>query len=180
MRISQQKERRRGSAIIEFALVGSFIFLPILAGLATVGMSLVGAMQVASLNSNAGQMFSGGVDFTHPPNPNIDILLAIAGTLNNSSGSGKVILSEIDATTAADGTSIVLTCTNQVTVPFGASGGQGTSGYAPGGVLNYPAFNGLLPGMVSGQVAYLAETFYTNSNYTWAGTNNGLYSMAIF
>jgi Flp pilus assembly protein TadG len=91
------KRGRRGSAILEFTLAGTFIFLPILAGLATVGMSMVTAMQVASLNSTAAQMLASGVDFTEAANQNI--LLTVAGNLNTStSGGGIVILSQISYT----------------------------------------------------------------------------------
>ena len=166
--------RRRGSAMIEFCLAGTFIFLPILAGLATVGMSMVAATQAGSLNQTAGQMFSSGTDFTQAANQ--AMLWKIAGNLvTNTSGSGVVIVSEIDYTNNA------YSCANQITVPFG-SGGSGASLYAPGGQVG-SAFTALMP-MTNGQVAYTAETYYNNPQFAWllapAGTSSGIYVKAIF
>ena len=164
----RRDKRRRGSAILEFVLAGTFIFLPMLAGLATVGMSMMSANQVASLNTSAGQMFSTGVDFTDADN--VNILQKIAGTLNtNSSGGGVVILTEIDDTGSGP------VCATPITIQIGA-GGTGTSGCA--------AVTALMSGMLNGQIAYLAETYYNNPQFSWAfapaGTGSGIYVKAVF
>jgi hypothetical protein len=101
----------------------------------------------------------------------------VAGTLNTStSGGGVVILSEIEDT--ANG----YVCTNQFTIPIGTGVPGGASQYAPGGQVS-AAFTALMP-MVPGQIAYLAETYYSNPQFTWAfapaGTGTGIYVKAIF
>jgi hypothetical protein len=170
------KQGRRGSAILEFTLAGTFIFLPILAGLATVGMSMVTAMQVASLNSTAAQMLASGVDFTEAANQNI--LLTVAGSLNTStSGGGIVILSQISYTPENG-----YVCSNPIppiNIGIGLNGpSQGTSQYCSGQGVTPP-----FP-MTNGQVAYVAETYYNNPQYAWAfapaGTGTGIYVKAIF
>ncbi len=155
--------------MIEFCLAGTFIFLPILAGLATVGMSMVAATQAGSLNQTAGQMFSSGTDFTQPANQNM--LLKIAGNLvTNTSGSGVVIVSEIDYTNNA------YVCSNQISIPL--NGGTGASLFATGPQVS-STFTALMPNMTNGQVAYTAETYYNNPQFTWllapAGTSSGIY-----
>lgn len=179
MRSSLQDARRRerrGSALVEFALVGTFIFLPMLAGLATVGMSMTMAMQAANLNASAGQMFSYGVDFTQPAN--ISIVQTMAGSLQTStSGGGVVILSEIDDTSNG------YVCSNQVTIQISPVGNGGTSQYCSGGAAT-GAFMALMP-MAVGQTAYVAETYYTPpQSFNWAfaptGTGTGIYVKAIF
>jgi hypothetical protein len=169
--------RRRGSALIEFTLVGTFIFLPLLAGLASVGMNMVTAMQAANLNSSAGQMFSAGWDFTQPVNQSM--LQAMAGTLQTStSGGGVVILSEVQYTTNAG-----YVCIAQTTITIGVGGNGGQSKYEPGCADN-GSFAGLMAPTVNGQIAYLAETYYNNPAFTWAfapaGTGTGIYEVAIF
>jgi hypothetical protein len=175
--LRRREQRRRGSAVLEFTLAGTFIFLPMLAGLATVGMSMVTAVQVSGLNASAGQMFASGVDFTLPANQSI--LQTVAGSLNTStSGGGIVILSEIAYTTDNG-----YVCSTQISVSIGnSSQGQGTSQYAPGQVVS-SAFTALMP-MANGQVAYVAETYYNNPQYAWAfapaGTGTGIYAKAMF
>jgi Flp pilus assembly protein TadG len=178
MRSSLQDARRRerrGSALVEFALVGTFIFLPLLAGLATVGMSMTTAMQAANLNASAGQMFSYGVDFTQ--GANVNILQTMAGSLQTStSGGGVVILSKIDDTTSNG-----YVCSNQITITIGTGGNGGTSQYCSGGAAT-PPFT-----MVPGQTAYVAETYYTPpQSFNWAfapagtGKKPAIYEKAIF
>jgi len=167
--------RRQGSAIVEFALVGSFIFLPLLAGLVSVGVSLVSAIQVANLNANAGQMFAAGTDFTNAANQ--AILWRVGGSLDMADY-GKVILSEIDV--APD---FSLSCPNPITIGTG----PGASQYVAGGAV-LPAFSDLIQTggytLASGQRFYLAETFYTNPALTWvfapATTSKGIYMKAVF
>jgi hypothetical protein len=170
-------QHKRGSALIEFALVGTFIFLPLLAGLASVGMNMVTAMQAANLNSSAGQMFSAGWDFTQPVNQSM--LQAMAGTLQTStSGGGVIILSEVQYTTNAG-----YACTGQTTITIGNGGPAGPSKYEPGCADN-GSFATLMPMSVNGQTAYLAETFYNNPAFAWvfapAGTSTGIYEVAVF
>ena len=172
------EQRRRGSALIEFTLVGTFIFLPLLAGLASVGMNMVTAMQAANLNTSVGQMFSAGWDFTQVANQNL-LQQMLAGTLQTStSGGGVIILSQVQYTQKSG-----YVCLGQTTITLGNGGLGGISKYEPGGVDN-GSFAALMPMSVDGQIAYLAETYYNNPAFTWAfapnGTGTGIYEVAVF
>jgi hypothetical protein len=178
------KSGRKGSAIVEFTLAGTFIFVPILAGLGTVGVSLIRGMEVASLNSSAAQMFSSGVDFSI--SANADILARIAGNLNitASGGDGVVILSEIQGTAAG------AVCTRHIVI---GNAGLRNSSYANptdldayGNVnnLNDPSaqVGGGLPIVLTpGQTVYVAETYVDNSAFALnANSGTGIYVMNIF
>ncbi len=167
--------RKRGSALVEFALAGSFIFLPMLAGLTSVGVSMVNAMQVASVNASAGQMLSTGVDFTQAANQALVQNLGVASNLDfSSSGKGVVILSEIDGTSSGN------VCSQQFIIGNSA---QGTSKYVSGGVGSASGFT-LMGTLSTGQIVYLAETYYDNSQNAWAfappGTPTTIYVKAVF
>ncbi len=180
----------RGSSLLEFVLAASFVFLPLLAGTASVGMSMVRSIDVVALNRDAGHMFAEGVDFSQPANRNI--LLVIAGTLGitNTGGNGVIILSEIDGT----GTNTAV-CARQYVIGNAAlrassyvnpssslldSSGAVTNLNDPS--ANAAAFTPAVMPMNAGDVAYLAETFVSTSTYDWTGflTGTGVYTKSIF
>jgi hypothetical protein len=182
--------RRQGSATVEFGLAGSFIFLPLLAGLASVGMSMVMAIQVVGLNRDAGRLFSGGVDFSQTSSQNL--LVKIAGGLNitGTGGNGVIILSEFDGTGPNQAV-----CSRRVVV---GNASLKNSSYAnpsanlldgAGNVTNLSdpsaqvnaSFMSLLP-MAQGRVAYMVETYFSTSQYDWTGllSGTGIYARAIF
>ena len=182
--------RRAGSTTLEFALAGSFIFLPLLAGAATIGMSLFMSTQVVGLNRDAGHMFAMGVDFSQSSNRNL--LLKIAGNLNitDSGGNGVVILTEIDGTgnnqavcarrlvignAALQSSAYVNPASNLLD-----SGGNVTNEADPSAAVN-PSFTAIMP-MAQGQVAYLVETYFSTAQYDWTGllNNTGIHMKAIF
>ena len=165
--------------MIEFALVGTFIFLPMLGGLASVGIQMATGIQVANLNASAGQMFSSGIDFTQAANVTLLQNIATGSNLNfSSSGLGVVFLSELE------GTSNGISCIAQFTI---GNPSQGSATYASlvaptgvGGAVNSP----FTTAMSNGQIAYVAETYYNVSQYAWAfaptGTGNQIYVKAVF
>jgi hypothetical protein len=182
--------RWRGSSTLEFALAGSFIFLPLLAGTATVGVAMLRSMEVAGLNRDAGHMFATGVDFSQSVNRNL--LLKVAGNLNitDTGGKGVVILSEIDGT----GNNQAV-CSLRLVIGNAAlrqsSYVNPSSGVldSAGNVTNLndasasvaPAFLAMMP-MTQGQVAYVVETYFSTSDYDWPGflTGTGIYMKAVF
>lgn len=177
------KQHRRGSALIEFTLVGTFIFIPLLAGLASVGMNMVTAMQVENLTATAGQMFSSGQWSASQ----LETMLntpTMAGTLQTSptvGAGGLIILSEVQYSSANQTWACV---PPQITIQIDQGGAGGDqSKYEPGCADN-GLFETLMPGSVDGQVAYLAETYYNNPAFVWAlapaNTNTGIYEKAVF
>ncbi len=185
-----RKRKRQGSATVEFALAGSFIFLPMLAGLATVGMSMVMAIQVVGLNRDAGRLFSGGVDFSQTSSQNLLVKIAGGLSVTDTGGKGVIIFSEFDGT----GTNQAV-CSRRIVVgnallrnssyanPSPAlldGGGNVTNLSDPSAAVN-ASFMTLLP-MTQGQVAYLVETYFSTSQYDWTGflSGTGIYAKAIF
>ncbi len=180
---------RHGSTLIEFVLAGSFVFVPILLGLSTVGMSLLMSSRVAALNRNATHMFATGMDFSQAAS--VNLLLKTAGTLNIAAagGNGVVILSEIQGT--GNGTAV---CVRRVVI---GNAGLRSSSYvnpktslldAGGNVTNLKdasanatSFNSMLT-LASGQTAYLGETYFSTAQFDWTGVlkGTGIYQKVVF
>jgi hypothetical protein len=70
MRQPMNHKRRAdaGSVMIEFVLVASCFFIPLVLGLMSIGFALTRALQVASLTRDVGRMAVRGVDFSLLPN----------------------------------------------------------------------------------------------------------------
>jgi hypothetical protein len=164
--------RRRGSSLIEFALAGSFIFLPLMAGLTTIGFQMVVAVQVASLTTGAGRMFASGVT------PTQAMLQTMLGSGLNLSTNGEVILSQIQ-NIAGQG----VICTQQIVIGNGST--LPASKYVPGGAVS-AALTSLVPLALAngGQTVYLAEVYAQTPNLVWSGllpgTGGPIYNKAIF
>ena len=180
---------RQGSTLVEFALAGSFIFLPMLIGTATVGMSILQSIAVTALNRDAGHMFAQGVDFTQTKNRNL--LIKVAGDLNitDSGGNGVIIFSEIHGT----GTNLAV-CWRRVVL--GNAALRASSFASPKSSLldsdgnvkntadpsaNANSFTAVMP-MNAGDIAYVTETYFSTAKYDWTGllTGTGIYTRSIF
>ncbi len=108
----QYKVRKRGSATVEFVLVGAFFLVPLILGLMSVGFSLSRSLQVAQLTRDVGRMQVRGIDFSQTPNqelitgsasrPNLPPLARGLGMVGNgvirnstggTTGNGELVLS---------------------------------------------------------------------------------------
>lgn len=89
-----KRERQRGNAIIEFALVSVFL-IPLLLGTVNIGMNLGRSIQVTQVSRDAGHMYVRWVDFSLPANQNIIVRLAQGLGMTRTGGNGKVILSRV-------------------------------------------------------------------------------------
>ena len=146
--------------------------------------------RVQALNRNVAHMFATGVDFSQAANRNL--VLKIAGSLHiqDSGGSGVILLTEIDGT--GNGQAI---CARRIVIGNAAlrassyvtpassvldSGGAVTNLNDPSARVN-AAFLTMMP-MSQGDVVYLAETYFSTSDYDWAGflTGTGIYTKAMF
>ena len=98
---------RRGSMLLEGALVSTFMFVPLMMGLYVVGFNMIRGLQVNQINRDAGHMFARGVDFaTFMPGGQNDltgqadqqVVFKMGSRLADSSaaGTGVMILSEIE------------------------------------------------------------------------------------
>jgi hypothetical protein len=104
--------RRQGSVIVEFVLVATFLLVPLILGLLSVGFALSRSIQVAQVTRDVGRMFVRGVDFSEqanqdmitgsaarPNQPGLAQGLGMAGNGGNAtggtSGNGEMILSTL-------------------------------------------------------------------------------------
>lgn len=91
---SSKDTRRRGSAVLEFALITVFT-LPLLMGTFVIGMSLSRSIQVTQISRDAGHMYVRYVDFTQTGNQDIIVRLASGMGLTRTGGNGVVVLSKV-------------------------------------------------------------------------------------
>src|SRR5467141_2852132 len=62
------RQTEKGTEILEFALVVSFILVPLLLGVVVIGINLGRAVQVAQVARDGGSMYVRGVDFSQAGN----------------------------------------------------------------------------------------------------------------
>ncbi len=107
-----RRDRRLGSAVVEFVLVAALFLVPLVLGLLSLGFTLTRSLQVAQLTRDVGRMVVRGVDFSAQANqdlitgsaarPNMPVLargLGMTGNGGNStggtSGNGVLVLSTL-------------------------------------------------------------------------------------
>ncbi len=96
-----QRINRRGSTILEFAIVAPFLVVTLL-GVAGFGISLGRYIQALQVCRDVAHMFADGVDFTQPGNKALIVLMAQGSGMTATSGNGVVILSRISTVYQAD------------------------------------------------------------------------------
>jgi hypothetical protein len=179
-------KRERGSSILEFALVSTFLLVPLVLVMATVGLSILESIHVVELNRDAGHMFARGVDFSQSANVNLLLELADGLNITSNSGDGVIILSEIDGT--GNGQAV---CSRQLVIgnpALHASDFATPTKFtdASEGLVditdpsaNANAFLNVLS-MNSGDRAYVAETYFQESGLQNLVNNSGIYARSIF
>ena len=170
---------------IEFVLVATFFYVPMIVGVVTTGFSLVRGMQAVEITRDVGHMFGKGVDFSIQSNQNIVVnqigaAMALSGNGGNvtggTSGSGVIVLSALTAIGSGQCAScanlnhtvvirrIVIGNKNLYRSPYG---GAMTIDSSTGDVQNYLAdtsaqadsFSSRLS-LNSGEMAFLAESYF--------------------
>jgi hypothetical protein len=91
---AHRKIRQGGNAIIEFALVVTFLMVLIM-GTFSIGMTLTKSVQAGVVARDAGAMFMRYVDFNLASNKNILVRLANGMGMTTSGGNGVVIMTQI-------------------------------------------------------------------------------------
>lgn len=100
MRRIRQK-RERGSATVEFCF-SALVWLPLLLGTAMFGFALIQAIQISQLSRDTGRMYAYGIDFTTTQNAALLGRLAASLNIQQSGGSGAILLSTITLVTDTD------------------------------------------------------------------------------
>ena len=182
-----RREKNRGSFLLEFALVAAFVLIPLVLGTMTVGMTLARTIHVYQLNRDTGHMFARGVDFSQSQSRALVVRMAEGLNITDSGGNGVIILSLIQST----GTGQAV-CTRRLVI--GNAGLRSSSFASPAlidayGNVNYVGDPGAsansflnVMAMAAGETAYVAESYFSSSDYDWTGflTGNGTYTRAVF
>lgn len=194
----------KGNAYIEFVLVASFFFVPIILGLITIGIALLRNYQVNELTRDVAHMMARGVDFSQQANQNLianDLANGLTLQANNgnvtgsASGNGVLVLSIFESLPAscncANGGHIVVVDRIVIgnntlyTSPFGNPSFDATSGQ----VTNYSTDTAAQADNVSsvislgtGGLAYMAEGSFAFRDLGVAGfiANLGAFNRAVF
>lgn len=89
-----QRAGERGNAILEFALVISFLGM-LLFGTFSVGMTLTKSVQAGVISRDAGAMFMRQVDFTTTQNKDMLVRLANGMGMTANGGNGVVVMTKL-------------------------------------------------------------------------------------
>lgn len=200
----RRKSSEKGSIYIEFVLVASFFFVPLVLGMITLGIAVLRNYQVNQLTRDVGHMMAKGVDFSQQANQNLAVndlangLSMQANTGNvtgSSSGNGVLVLTTFESLTSACGCAnaghvvvvnrIVIGNNMLYTSPFGSPASIGTNGE----VANFTSDTGARADNVSsvisvgtGGLAYMSEGDFAFKDLGVVGfiTNLGAFNRAVF
>lgn len=203
MRVTRSTARR-GSAVLEFALVASFL-MPLFVGGCVIGINLSRSIQATQISRDLGHMYARQVDLSGANGKNLAVRLATGTGITANGGNGVIILSKVlkVSQSECDGASLTAAqCTNLNRsvivnrIVIGAAGLRSSAVGTPtgtldsqGGVPNYLTditartanFETILA-LTGGEVAYVSEV-YVNSpdlNFQQYQTNTGVYARSIF
>jgi Flp pilus assembly protein TadG len=199
-----RKPNEKGNSYIEFVLVASFFFVPLILGMITLGIAIVRDFQVNQLTRDVGHMMAKGVDFSQQANQNLvanDLanglsLQANSGNVTGSAtGNGVLVLSTFQSMSTscncANGGHVVLVDRIVIgnntlyTSPFG----NPASIQSNGNVANYATDTGAQADNVSsvitispGGLAYMAEGDFAFKDLGVVGfiANLGAFNRVVF
>jgi len=199
-----ENRNEKGNAYIEFVLVASFFFVPIILGLITIGIALLRNYQVNELTRDVAHMMARGVDFSQQANQNLianDLANGLTLQANNgnvtgsASGNGVLVLSIFESLPAscncANGGHIVVVDRIVIgnntlyTSPFGNPSFDATSGQVTNYSTDTAAQADNVSGVISlstGGLAYMAEGSFAFRDLGVAGfiANLGAFNRAVF
>ncbi len=204
------RSSERGSALIEFLLCFSFVWVPLFFGTLVLGLNLVRAIQTTQVCRDAGHMYGfSNIDFSQAANQTLLVSLASGLNMTPTGGNGVIILSTItyaDATACQAANLQNGSCTNQGQAVFmrrivignanlhmstfgtpapnivDGSGNISNTNYLtnPSAVAN--GFLNVVPLQSSTQFAFVAEMWVASPDYNWWSVlgNSGSSALAIF
>lgn len=185
---------QRGGAFVEMTLATIFLFVPLLVGLVVIGLATINRVQLEQITRDVGIMHARGIDFTLPQNKTLFNKLTQGSTFvgnnasDNATFNGTMVIStvrKLGASECAGG------CSNQgfpvVTYRVVLGNPQlytswlaNPSSIAPTGkVTNYkndgsaraPSIETLMPAMLDGEEAYVAEGFMITPGISFPDLN---------
>jgi hypothetical protein len=199
-----RRRSEKGNAYIEFVLVASFFFVPVILGMITLGISIVRNFQVNELTRDVAHMMAKGVDFSQQTTQNLvvnDLANGLSLQANNgnvtgsNTGNGVLDLSVFESLTSscacANAGHIVVTLrivigNNTLYVsPFGHPASIDSSG----NVQNYTTDPGAVAdnvasviSIVPGGIAFMSEGDFAFTDLGVVGfiTHLGAFNRAVF
>jgi hypothetical protein len=197
-----QRGGQRGGALVEAALVSSFLYVPLLLGLVVVGLGTINRLQLDQLVRDVGIMHARGVDFSTPIGRDLFVKLT-KGSLFVAGGdppayNGTVIISTVRYVSETDCNSCSNVNTPVVTyrTVLGDPGLYNSRFASPGTiagdgrVTNWrndasaraPGILGFISGMQPGDEAFVAEGYMKTPGMSFPTINatTEVQSWAIF
>jgi hypothetical protein len=203
----RRKRSECGSMMIEFVLVSSLFLVPLIVGTFTYGFAIIRSVEAVQLTRDVGHMYSRGVDFSVQANQNLlatslaqglNIVANAGNVTGGNKGNGVVVFSTlmmIGAGTCNCSNAGHVVVMKRVVVgnntTFTTLYGNPNAGLIAnnGDVNNYSsdisaradAFTNLMT-LNAGEIAYMAESYFTAPDLAVPGVYNGLaaYQNAIF
>lgn len=197
--ISREK-RQRGNAIVEFALVVTFL-MSLIFGTFSIGMTLTKSVQAGIVSRDAGAMFMRYVDFTLTANKDLLVRLANGMGMTTTGGNGVVIMTQVTKVGTAQCTAGGLSaaqCTNSgrnvvvkrvtvgntaiYTTTFGSPNASivtsdGTitaANYLKDSSARADAFSSVMT-LNDGEFAYISEAYFLTPEISLPGYRNNTY-----
>jgi|SRR5580700_4236149 hypothetical protein len=204
-RNGNRKSNEKGNSYIEFVLVASFLFLPLILGMVTVAIAVVRNFQVNQLTRDTGHMLAKGVDFSQQSNQNLvanDLAngLSLQANSGNATGSatgnGVLVLSTFESLPTSCGCAngghvvllsrVVIGNNTLYTSPFGnPSSINGSTGQVNNYSTDTTAQADNISSVISlssGGLAYMAEGNFAFRDLGVTGfiANLGAFNRAVF
>lgn len=195
-----RRRRQRGNAIIEFALVITFLVM-LLMGTFSIGMTLTKSVQAGVVARDAGAMFMRFVDFTLAGNKDMLVRLANGMGMTSNGGNGVVIMTQImkiGATECLNGGLATGSCPNYdrpvvikrvvvgnstlYTTTFGnptasllqSDGSISTTNYLNDTSVRADNFTAVMT-LNDGEYAYISEAYFKTPEIDMPGYRNNTY-----
>ncbi len=186
--------RQRGGSAVELALATMFLYAPLLVGLVVIGIAAINRIQLEQLTRDVGIMHARGLDFTGAQNKALFLKLTqgspfIASTGVNPKFNGTIVVSTIRKLGSADcstgcanlGYPVVTyrtvlgdpaLYTSWLATPGSIDSSNGrVNNYKNDSSARATAIENLLPSMLSGEEAYVAEGYMTTPGFSFPDVN---------
>ncbi|HEU0123609.1 MAG TPA: TadE family protein [Bryobacteraceae bacterium] len=201
MRLGIRREKRqRGNAIVEFALVVTFL-MSLIFGTFSIGMTLTKSVQAGIVSRDAGAMFMRYVDFTLTANKDLLVRLANGMGMTTTGGNGVVIMTQVTKIGNAQCTAGGLTAaqclnngrnvvvkrvtvgnTSVYTTTFGSpsasiitsDGSIAAANYLKDASARADAFASVMT-LNDGEFAYISEAYFLTPEISLPGYRNNTY-----
>lgn len=189
------KPRQRGGAFIEMTLATIFLFIPLLVGLVVVGLATINRVQLEQITRDVGIMHARGIDFTLAQNKLLFNKLTQGSTFvgnnvsDNATFNGTMVISTVRKLGAAECAS---GCANQgfpvvtyrvvlgnpalytswLANPASIASNGKVNNYKNDGSARASTLETLMPAMLSGEEAFVAEGFMITPGISFPDVNS--------